>query len=47
MILAGDIGATKTVVALYERSGEGLAQRDEVTFASAAHQASRSERGAR
>ncbi len=37
MILAGDIGATKTVVALYDRSGEGLAQRDEATFASAEH----------
>ena len=37
LILAGDIGGTKTVVALYERSGEGLAQRDEAVFASAEH----------
>ena len=37
MILAGDVGATKTVVALYEPSGDELAQRDEATFASAEH----------
>jgi glucokinase len=38
VILAGDIGGTKTVVALYERSGEGLAQCHEATFASAEHE---------
>ena len=37
MILAGDVGATKTVVALYEPSGDELAQRDEATFVSAEH----------
>ena len=37
MILAGDVGGTKTVVALYEQSDEGLAQRDEATFVSAEH----------
>jgi glucokinase len=35
MIIAGDIGGTKTVLALYERTTEGLRQNAERTFASA------------
>jgi glucokinase len=37
MILAGDIGGTKTVVALYEPSGDGLQLVREEVFASRAH----------
>jgi glucokinase len=37
MIIAGDIGGTKTVLALYERTTEGLHQRAEQTYASAAY----------
>ncbi len=35
MIIAGDIGGTKTVLALYERTTEGLHQSAERAFASA------------
>jgi glucokinase len=35
MIIAGDIGGTKTVIALYERTTEGLRQSAERVFASA------------
>jgi len=37
MIIAGDIGGTKTVLALYERTTEGLHQKLERTFASASY----------
>ncbi len=37
LILSGDIGGTKTVLALYESQGERLAPRDERVYASADH----------
>jgi glucokinase len=37
MILAGDIGGTKTVLALFERSADGLRECASETFASAEH----------
>lgn len=37
MILAGDIGGTKTILGLFERSGGALALLHERTYASAAH----------
>jgi glucokinase len=37
MIIAGDIGGTKTLLALYERTAEGLHQKTERAFASASY----------
>lgn len=37
MIIAGDIGGTKTVVALFEKSAKGLRQTRDATFASQDH----------
>ena len=34
MILAGDIGGTKTILALFEKSETGLVHRGETIFAS-------------
>ena len=37
MILAGDIGGTQTVIALFERGGDGLERRRDATFSSRDH----------